>query len=137
MTNKELHRIGAEPQKNEVKENPCHLTGDLYDPAIRSLRGNWLYGNFKLLEKRELEIDERLYCQAQVRIEMGNPAKWRYEVDALQQAIAAGEKLPAIAVRRISGRGGYWHILDGNHRVVALYQSGVKTTPAIIVKVNE
>jgi len=112
---------------------------DVYEQEIANVLYLKTYGNtrkkyweFKRYEKLNIKITKDYFyksCRMFFNVPIEQQQTSVVHINKLRQKIKDGEELPAIAIE-IDDNGDDF-IVDGNHRVMALFLEGVVIMPAI------
>lgn len=87
---------------------------------------------YRVVARRMVAIDKELYREAAKNVlynDEGLPERRKY-VDRMRSRLKHGGRFPPLVIT-VNERKRIW---DGNHRIVALYENGVKTYPAIFIE---
>jgi hypothetical protein len=100
---------------------------------------NLRYGKYFKTHQGIVEITEGMYEACKIVViymQEKTPERIKAsmkQIDTLKEVIKAGsaDKLPAIAIESFPH---YNYVADGNHRVIALWECGVRQFPAIFIE---
>lgn len=114
---------------------------DRYERELENLKGNYFYGDIELDKskfkpKQKVKITKKLFDQASFLLfekqHGSDPDESKKMIKKFKEDIQGGTAdFPAIALVKHKG---YDFIADGNHRVCALFEEGVKEWPALYIK---
>lgn len=109
----------------------------VFNEELKNLETIWgCDKDLEVIDKRTIKIDPELYVQAYLRIRLSQVKDYMHDwsedkIKGFKKALKRGDKFPAIALEEYDNM---LMLVDGAHRIIAMYEFGIKTCKAIYIK---